>query len=129
MQTAVHVVPEIDVRVSDRLTVRDSVNEVVANARVEFYQGSQLIKTSSTDSQGVLVTGNLPEGTYTIKIIGNNVSPMQFQKVLYKNYTNDRYDVFMNRILLQGEMEFVLSWRDTPRDLDAHLYSTKGDHG
>ncbi|MBB1125688.1 PKD domain-containing protein [Thiospirillum jenense] len=109
-------------------------------------------QTATTDSQGRYTLNNVPAGSLNADFYANNTEgeaplavdfydastdatqvitaelngyiPYQYDHVRIEAGDDNRHDISMTQTLAVGEMRFVLTWGETPRDLDSHLLTS-----
>lgn len=113
----------IDSGFSGRIT--DIAGVGVEGAVIKFRQGlnnqdGEVVETASTDQNG-FYSINLPAGEYTGEISGPGLVPTY----LYASAPSDVFNTNQNetaiRAAASSEIKLMLSWGDTPHDLDSHL--------
>jgi len=87
------------------------------NATVNDFSGH-------TDSEGKILFENLQYGVYTIKVTKENYKDAIYTLKI-DDTTSDIVDLTLSPILSEGEIRIVLTWGETPSDLDSHLVKVK----
>lgn len=104
----------------DNATIR--VRKGVNNKYGEIYGNAE------TDSDGIVYM-LLKPGMYTVEVSKPGYAVTYYTITVVQN--NMRININTTPILNEGEIRVVLTWEDTPRDLDSHLFtpydSTSGD--
>jgi Carboxypeptidase regulatory-like domain len=100
-----------DVTIDLRLGVNSTADEIVASTR--------------TDSVGVYAFSNLPAGAYTAMLSRSGFLPNAFTVGVVGGTFTGGQDGTMVPELQVGEVQIILTWGATPRDLDAHLTGPK----
>ena len=80
-----------------------------------------ILKTTTTDGNGMYSVSNLTAGTYTGEIIGSGFQTTFFTVVVVGDITKGEQDATITPVLDSGETRIVLTWGATPNDLDSHL--------
>lgn len=110
--------------------VVDALNgNAISDANVRFREGWNQT-TSSVLATTVLTDGN---GEYTVKLKGGYYTAEITKEGYRPGYVNivvyDSIEVQMAVLspkLQENEMRIVLTWGDSPRDLDSHMYISDG---
>lgn len=91
--------------------------EVIENALVDLGGDN----STSTNSQG-LFSFELPEGDYNVSVSMPGYLSAEIAGVqVISGETNDLGNIALSPVLSSGEVRIVLTWGETPRDLDAIL--------
>ena len=77
-----------------------------------------------TDENGDFIINNIPYGQYTALLTKDGYISTHLNMKIDAN-SNDTYDLSMSPILPQNELRIVLTWGQTPSDLDSHLVKIK----
>ncbi|CAF2373741.1 unnamed protein product [Rotaria sp. Silwood2] len=131
VQTLVNVVPENEICIPKTFILRDSINNILVGATVKLKLHDQVVFTGITDSTG---TVNLPttlrKNCYDVEIHASDTQhkPSIFRMIVYENRGSDISTQFICRQLDSDQLEIVLKWGLTPRDLDSHLFVSDGRH-
>ncbi|CAF2776046.1 unnamed protein product [Rotaria sp. Silwood2] len=131
VQTLVNVVPENEICIPKKFILRDSINNILVGATVKLKLHDQVVFTGITDSTG---TVNLPttlrKNCYDVEIHASDTQhkPSIFRMIVYENRGSDISTQFICRQLDSDQLEIVLKWGLTPRDLDSHLFVSDGRH-
>ncbi|MFP4698504.1 MAG: S-layer homology domain-containing protein [Eubacteriales bacterium] len=80
-----------------------------------------IVKTVETESEGYYEIEELEAGNYTAQISGTGYNTGYFTIFSLGGETTDNQDATITPNLAEGEIRIVLTWGDTPRDLDSHL--------
>jgi len=110
-------------------TIKDALNgNGIANATIEFREGQNILEgepiaTTTTDSNGQFSI-ELPAGTYTGLAKANGYIQASFTFVVIANETTTK-DISLSPVLPENEVRIVLTWGETPPDLDSHLVKIK----
>ena len=64
---------------------------------------------------------NLPAGNYTVEANKGGYTTIYFGLLVVGNHTTDKQNAAMTPSITAGEVRVVLSWGDSPGDLDSHL--------
>jgi endonuclease/exonuclease/phosphatase family metal-dependent hydrolase len=108
-------------------TIRDATNgKGVPNISIKFRRGENIkegtiIATTTTDSDGNYIVYDLDEGTYTGEMSGEGYVTDWFPVKCIGGQTNYNQDGNITPILPAGQTRIILTWGETPEDLDAHL--------
>ena len=99
------------------LFVREGLNDTT----------SSVVATTTTDEQGQYQFPDLEAGNYTTETQKAGYSNALFTFVCLGNQTRTVSDAAINPETGTGTMRIVLSWGETPDDLDSHLTGPTGD--
>ena len=127
----VNVVPENEICMPKKFVLRDSVNNILVGATVKIKLHDNVVFTGSTDSTGtVVLPTNLQKNCYDVEINASDTQhkPSIFRMIVYENRGSDISTQFICRQLDSDQLEMVLKWGATPRDLDSHLFVSDGRH-
>ena len=99
----------------------EGVNGLTINFRrgIDAVTGD-IIGTTTTDADGFYRI-TLPAGNYTGEITGSGYSTGYFLVVSIGRQTTLNQNAAITPILSPGETRIILTWGETPRDLDSHL--------
>ncbi len=103
----------------------------LSNVDIQIYNGIYItdnitidpIYTTNTDSNGNYSI-TLPAGIYTVIITKEGFIKNKSYIVVLGNQSQT-YNFTLSPILSEGEVRIVLTWGETPRDLDSHLIKIK----
>jgi 5-hydroxyisourate hydrolase-like protein (transthyretin family) len=113
--------------ISDAAT-GNPVPEVTVYIRQGLGSNSGLIlNTTSTNQDGVYSFENLVPGGYTIELSAEGYTTAYYTVVVIGGELNANQNGTITRVLQEGETRIVLTWGETPRDLDSHLYGPTSD--
>ncbi len=93
------------------ISVRRGVNQ---------HQG-EIIATTTTQSNGTYRLDNLEAGNYTAEITGDGYQVNYITLQVLGGRETEQQNGTINPILTSGETRIVLTWGDSPSDLDSHL--------
>ena len=131
IQTLVNVVPENEICMPKKFVLRDSVNNILVGATVKIKLHDKIVFTGTTDATGtVIIPNTLQKDCYDVEItaIGEQHKPSIFRMIVYENRGSEISTQFICRQLDSDQLEIVLKWCLTPRDLDSHLFISDGRH-
>ncbi len=131
VETLVNVVPENEICMPKKFVLRDSVNNILVGATVKIKLRDNVVFTGTTDSTGtVSIPSTLQKNCYDVEINAsdNQHKPSIFRMIVYENRGSEINTQFICRQLESDQLEIVLKWGLTPRDLDSHLFVSDGRH-
>ncbi len=125
---------EVNLRLADALNYQDSSHVSMlplSNAEVLFRNGvnnrkGEIVETGYSDSNGYLSV-KLNQGMYTIQIISDG-----YEVLYYNIVSNGQGNLIAINVLPElgnNELAIVLTWNDTPSDLDSHLFDPNDSSG
>ncbi|MBQ6019665.1 MAG: carboxypeptidase regulatory-like domain-containing protein [Clostridia bacterium] len=97
--------------------------------RVEATDGSRFSDSATTDGDGKFTLRSVPAGEYSLKAekdgyITETKSFYVDESAASSDSGSVELNIVMSPELQRGEIRFVLTWNEVPRDLDAHLEGT-----
>ncbi len=101
--------------------------KMLTGFEIKLYKGVFLeeeeLWSASADSKGKFVFENIIPGVYTIVVSSDDKNYLE-SKTIVNAIANKIVDVEcrVSKVLKEGSIRVVLSWGDTPKDLDAHVY-------
>jgi hypothetical protein len=131
-QTAVYMVKpdtnyEVTLSMKDALNYNSSHTDMVVLGHSTYYirQGinskdGEVVATGNADTAGVAKL-SLPGGMYTVEIEESGYNIAFFSLVVGDEHRTGQY--YLSPELDSGEIRIVLTWNDTPGDLDSHLFT------
>jgi len=131
VQTLVNVVPENEICMPKKFVLRDSINNILVGATVKLKLQDKVVFTGTTDTTGtVVLPTTLQKNCYEVEIMGKDAQhkPSIFRMIVYENRGSDINTQFICRQLDSDQLEIVLKWGISPRDLDSHLFISDGRH-
>ncbi|WP_010676965.1 cell wall-binding repeat-containing protein [Bacillus timonensis] len=95
-------------------------------AKVQLRKGhnvrsGEVVKTIQTDEYGEYVVENLQAGYYTAEVSKEGFNKTYIDVISIGGQETYDYHATLRPILADGEISIILTWGDTPRDLDSHL--------
>ena len=97
----------------------------VSGLTIKFREGinvtSGTVITSTATGSGGYYSVNLNAGYYTAEASGTGYNTGYFTVICIGGTTTADQDATITPILLPGETRIILTWGETPRDLDSHL--------
>lgn len=98
----------------------------VSEATIRFRRGinvqdGSVVATVTTESDGGYFVSELEAGNYTGEISATGFSAGYFRATCLGGTNNTGQDGTITPLLGEGETRFVLTWGQTPQDLDSHL--------
>ena len=108
-------------------TILNAVNgQGVEGLTLRFRQGlnattGDVVAETTTDVNGEYTIGNLPYGNLTCEIVGVGFNTSFANVVVLGNITQSDQNTAVSPNLSTGEIRIVLTWGETPSDLDSHL--------
>jgi uncharacterized protein YfaP (DUF2135 family) len=105
----------------------------LANATINLREGADVKTgdvsvTASTGAEGTYAFSNVEAGEYTAEIVLADYSTVYQNVILVGNSTVTR-NFAMSPTLASGEVRIVLTWGESPRDLDSYLKGPKATSG
>ncbi len=131
ISTLINLVPENDICMPKKFIIRDSVNNVLVGVTIQLTLNERVTFTGTTDSTGtVVIPTTLQKNCYDVKINAKNdqYKPSTFRMILFENRGAESNTHFVCRQMQSDQLEIVLKWGSTPRDLDSHLFVSDGRH-
>ncbi|MDF2722088.1 MAG: hypothetical protein K0Q59_1763 [Paenibacillus sp.] len=112
--------------------VRDSTNNYISGATIEIRAGQDnttgpTVSQTTTDVNGGFSV-LLPEGDYTGKLIAQGFEAQGYNIHVSRNDGTIHVLIAVANLLLD-EYRIVLTWDESPRDLDSHLIGPDGSGG
>jgi hypothetical protein len=109
---------------TSRVTVRvldasGLFNPPISGATVIMRPSSGSPFTGTTDAHGVVEFSSVPYGTYTLEVSAEGYA--NSSSSLTVSSPTESFRVTLQAIPVTGQYRIVLSWGDSPPDLDAHL--------
>jgi hypothetical protein len=80
-----------------------------------------VIASEATGSGGYYSVSNLNVGYYTAEVSGTGYNTTYFTVICIGGTTTANQNATITPILSPGETRIILTWGETPRDLDSHL--------
>lgn len=80
-----------------------------------------VVTTATTNSNGFYEVSELPAGQYTVHAQKNGYMESFFTILNIGGQSTDNQNGTMTPILNENEIRIILTWGDTPADLDSHL--------
>lgn len=80
-----------------------------------------VVLTATTTSGGAYTASNLTPGNYTVQATLANYATMFFTATCLGGQTNANQNASITPVLPAGQTRVVLSWGETPYDLDSHM--------
>jgi uncharacterized protein YfaP (DUF2135 family) len=102
--------------------------EPVADAVVRFTRGNAFRETT-TNATGTFNIPDLATGTFTVRITSPNFFEAILENVVITAGTNTIPPVVVAQAPPAGSYRIVLTWGQTPSDLDSHLTGPDGANG
>ena len=97
----------------------------VSGLMIKFREGinvtSGTVITSTATGSGGYYTQNLYTGYYTAEVSGTGYNTGYFTVICIGGITTANQDATITPILSPGETRIILTWGETPSDLDSHL--------
>ncbi len=84
-------------------------------------KSGDVVATTTTDGDGYYEFLELDAGNYTLEVIGEGFITGYFTVVSVGDKNSDNQNFSITPILLDGEFRIVLTWGESPKDLDSHL--------
>lgn len=79
------------------------------------------VAATVTDNNGTYSFTDLSEGVYTAEVIGTGYITTYFTVICIAGTTSPNQNAAISPVLATGETRIVLTWGQTPDDLDSHL--------
>jgi hypothetical protein len=80
-----------------------------------------VVLTATTTSGGAYTASNLTAGNYTVQAALANYATMFFTATCLGGQTNANQNASITPVLPAGQTRVVLTWGETPYDLDSHM--------
>jgi len=101
-------------------------NQLVPNVKLALTIAGQTFSAVS-DKNGYYSIENVPEGNATIKSDASGYVPITHHVQVTQNINQGTVaDLYLSPVIPQGTWRAVLTWKATPRDLDAHMFLPNG---
>ncbi len=84
-------------------------------------KSGDIVAMTTTDGNGYYDFSELSAGNYTLEVIGEGFITGYFTVVSVGEKNSDNQNFSITPILLDGEIRVVLTWGESPKDLDSHL--------
>jgi len=81
----------------------------------------RVVQTSTTGDDGYYSVTGLEAGSYTAEITGDGYQTAYMTVVVLGGELHENQNGSINPILSEGEIRIVLTWGESPNDLDSHL--------
>lgn len=101
------------------LEIRRGVNATAGSA----------LKTTTADGSGQFFFTEMSPGTYTVTADADGFTRGSATVVIVGGTLTNQQDVTLSPTGAEGEVRIVLTWGETPADLDAHLTGPDGSGG
>ncbi|KAN0031042.1 hypothetical protein ACTA71_004014 [Dictyostelium dimigraforme] len=124
VKSLVHVNPPESIVLPRKFVIKTPLGELIEGSFELFYHNKRVYQGPVTQGCADLPQ-NFLDGTYEIKIKPNlvSLSPLTFKMIVYNSERTASSDQYVNRNNKNpDEMDFVLVWGETPRDLDSHIW-------
>ena len=93
----------------------------IFNARVRVYEDDTLLVIVASNRDGEFTIANIPPGTFSLETSAASFVNQE-KEITIGAGDAGVVDFGLSTLLSEGEMRIVLSWQDTPLDLDSHLW-------
>jgi hypothetical protein len=91
-------------------------------ATVRLFQGQSVLTTVTADAQGTYSVPGLPPGIYTLEARASGFLRNTQGNIDIVRGQNTEVNFSLSPLLSAGSLRLVLTWGETPRDLDSHLW-------
>ncbi|CAF1120108.1 unnamed protein product [Rotaria sordida] len=121
---AIHIEPKGEICMPKQYIIRDSINNIIADATVEFLLKGQVIFTGTSDKAGIVnLPRNLSDNCYDVMINTHKAQykTVKFQRIVFQNRGAESVTYYIYRQMQSDEVEFLLTWGKQPSDLDSHI--------
>jgi hypothetical protein len=114
-------------------TIKNALNGTgVPNVSLNLRNGinvtsGEIITSTTSSSSGTFTFNNISAGNYTIEAGNSDFNTTYFTVICLGGQTVTNQDVTMSPKLNIGEMRIVLTWGESPSDLDSHLTGPLAD--
>ncbi|PID29561.1 MAG: hypothetical protein CR982_02530 [Candidatus Cloacimonadota bacterium] len=114
-------------------TIRNALNNsVVSGVSLKLRKGinstsGEFIASTTTGESGNYLFENIEAGNYTIEASKDSYIDLYFSVISLGGETTENQDGSITPILLEDEIRIVLTWGESPSDLDSHLIGPTGD--
>jgi len=94
----------------------------IPGATVKVLQGANILTTVTSDAVGLYLVPELPGGAFTLEAQAAGFLRSRQENVVVTVGANTVVNFSLSALLALGEMRLVLTWGQTPSDLDSHLW-------
>ena len=88
-----------------------------------------VLKSVATDSLGRYKFSGLEAGNYTIQVSGDGYITIFFTVICIGGQDNSNQNFAITPVLNANEIRIILTWTESPKDLDAHLTGPRPNGG
>lgn len=97
------------------------IDGVILNLRAGINATSGAVIATAVTTAGAYSLNNIPAGNYTVEAGRSGFNSGSFSVICLDGQTVSNQDATLSPILSLGETRIVLTWGETPRDLDSHF--------
>ena len=133
-----YMIPESDSEAEVQLTLGDAANYAeygetlkrLSNAVINVRAGinnklGDILYTFNSDENGYSAM-SVKAGVYTIEVQATGYESMYYTIVSNPTVGTSSYSFYAAPELAEGQLAVVLTWGETPSDLDSHLFTSSG---
>ncbi|KAM9978160.1 hypothetical protein ACTFIY_011937 [Dictyostelium cf. discoideum] len=123
LKSLVNVNPPETIILPKKFIFKTPLGETI-DGTVDLMCGGLKAFFGSITHGGVDLPQNLLDGTYDVIFKPNksNLLPLMFQMIIHDSVRTTSSHQMVNRLNKPDEMDFILVWGQTPRDLDSHIW-------
>ena len=134
-----YMIPESDSEAEVQLTLGDAANYAedgetlkrLSNAVINVRAGinnklGDILYTFNSDENGYSAM-SVKAGVYTIEVQATGYESMYYTIVSNPTVGTSSYSFYAAPELAEGQLAVVLTWGETPNDLDSHLFTSSGN--
>ncbi|KAN0000194.1 hypothetical protein ACTFIZ_000646 [Dictyostelium cf. discoideum] len=123
LKSLVNVNPPENIVLPKKFIIRTPLGKSI-DGTVELMYGSRKVFTGSVTQGKADLPQNLLDGTYEVIIKPNksNLLPLKFKMIIHDSERTNSSDQMINRLNNPDEMDFILVWNESPKDLDSHIW-------
>jgi hypothetical protein len=89
---------------------------------VKVLQGDNVLATATTDAQGSYNFAELPSGTFSLQAQAPGFLRNTQENITVVSGQTTTVNFSLSPLLTAGELRLVLTWGESPSDLDSHLW-------
>lgn len=87
-----------------------------------------IVFTTTTDVNGGFIFSDIPAGHYTAEVSKDSYTSNFYSIIVLGGETRGNQNSSLTPIVIAGETRIVLTWGQTPSDLDSHLKTPSNHH-
>ncbi|KAN0000193.1 hypothetical protein ACTFIZ_000644 [Dictyostelium cf. discoideum] len=123
LKSLVNVNPPETIVLPKKFIIKTPLGKSI-DGTVELICGGRKVFTGSVTQGGADLPQDFLDGTYEVIIKPNesNLLPLKFKMIIHDSKRTNSSDQIVNRLNNPDEMDFILVWNESPKDLDSHIY-------